>query len=90
MLHKYVEGNLGRIDKAFRAIMGIAIILVGTHYRSWVIVIGIFLLVTAIIGYCPMYSILNISTCGRKRHRRKHSPITHQHLHKDKEDHARS
>jgi hypothetical protein len=60
--------NEGLVDRALRIIVGLALIGValgvyGPAYTSpwgW---IGILPLATGLIGWCPAYSLLGISTC---------------------------
>ncbi len=64
--------NVGTIDRAIRALAGIAGIAiyalgaVGGTAGIIVLVVGIVLLGTAAIGWCPPYSLLGINTCGTK------------------------
>ncbi len=58
--------NVGGIDRALRAIAGIAIIGAGVYYQSWWGAIGLVPLLTALIGWCPLYPILGISTCPHR------------------------
>ena len=59
--------NVGGIDRIIRAIAGIVLIslvFVGPKTAwGW---IGVVPLLTAILGWCPPYSLLGISTCPRK------------------------
>jgi hypothetical protein len=62
-----MKTNEGTVDRAVRAIAGIALIgltLTGTIGAwGW---IGVVPLATAAIGWCPLYTVLGISTCGVK------------------------
>jgi len=62
-----MKHNVGSIDRAIRAIAGIGLIslvFVGPQtVWGW---IGVVPLATAIIGWCPPYSLLGINTCGTK------------------------
>lgn len=62
-----MKQNVGTIDRAIRAIAGIGLIslvFVGPQTPfGW---IGVILLATAIIGWCPPYALLGINTCGTK------------------------
>ncbi|MGL4322766.1 MAG: YgaP family membrane protein [Beijerinckiaceae bacterium] len=63
--------NMGTIDRALRAIIGLALLYFAffaapTGY-NWIGYIGFVPLLTAAIGSCPLYSILGISTCPMKR-----------------------
>ncbi len=56
--------NVGTLDRALRVIVGLALIalsVTGTvGYWGWV---GIVPLVTALVGWCPAYTLLGIKTC---------------------------
>ncbi len=65
-----MKKNVGGLDRAIRAIAGIAAIAVfllgmveGT-LGIIVLVVGIVLLGTSAIGWCPPYAILGISSCN--------------------------
>ncbi|CFX46721.1 conserved protein of unknown function [Candidatus Filomicrobium marinum] len=56
--------NVGGIDRAIRALVGvvlISLVFVGPQTPwGWV---GLLPLATAIIGWCPPYTLLGINTC---------------------------
>ena len=60
--------NVGTIDRALRAIAGlvlIALVFVGPQTPwGW---IGLVPLLTAVIGFCPAYTLLGIKTCPLKQ-----------------------
>ncbi len=60
--------NVGTVDKVIRIILGlvlIALVFVGPQTPwGW---IGIVPLVTGLIGFCPLYSVLGMNTCGTKK-----------------------
>ncbi len=60
--------NVGTVDKVIRIILGlvlIALVFVGPQTPwGW---IGIIPLVTGLIGFCPLYSVLGMNTCGAKK-----------------------
>lgn len=59
--------NIGNIERAIRAIVGIGLIslvFIGPQtVWGW---IGVVPLATAIIGWCPPYAMLGINTCAKK------------------------
>lgn len=65
--------NMGGMDRAIRAIVGIillALYFMGTVTGAigWVaLIVGILLLATAALGWCPPYSLLGISTCSTRK-----------------------
>jgi len=54
--------NIGKIDKIIRLVLGVVIIALGVVNNSWLGAIGLIPLGTALIGWCPLYSILGINT----------------------------
>ena len=69
--------NEGTIDRVLRVIVGLALIgwalgygsTVGvpTPSWSWVGWIGVVPLITGLVGNCPAYSLLGVSTCPHAR-----------------------
>ncbi|MCU0831365.1 MAG: DUF2892 domain-containing protein [Rhizobiaceae bacterium] len=63
--------NEGTIDRALRVIAGLVILSLFFIYpdASWrnFALLGIVPLVTGLIGSCPLYTILGISTCPVKK-----------------------
>ena len=55
--------NIGETDKTVRWILGLIILILGFVYKSWFGLIGLVLIITDIIGFCPLYTIFRISTC---------------------------
>ncbi len=56
--------NVGTVDKVIRIVAGLAIIGAGVYYQNWWGAIGAVPLLTALIGWCPAYSLLGIKTTG--------------------------
>jgi len=60
--------NVGTADRVIRIVLGLALlslIVIGPHTAwGW---IGAVPLITGILGWCPAYSILGISTCRTHR-----------------------
>lgn len=59
--------NINQYDRIIRAILGIALILAGllmatATLQIVLIVVGVILLATAAINFCPIYRIFNFST----------------------------
>ena len=55
--------NMGKLDRTVRFIAGVAIIGIGLYFKSWWGLVGLLPIVTSIIGWCPAYVPLGISTC---------------------------
>ncbi len=57
-----MKKNVGGIDKNIRLVLGIALIVFGYLNNSWWGAIGIVPILTSLIGWCPFYVPLKIST----------------------------
>jgi Inner membrane protein YgaP-like, transmembrane domain len=57
--------NVGLADRIIRTVIGVAIIAVAVAYHSWWGLVAAVPLLTAAVGFCPLYSLLGVST--RKR-----------------------
>ncbi|MCB1429918.1 MAG: DUF2892 domain-containing protein [Nitratireductor sp.] len=63
--------NEGSIDRGLRILVGLALLAAFFVYpeaswRYWTL-IGVVPLLTGLVGSCPLYSILGISTCPVKK-----------------------
>ncbi len=67
-----MEQNIGKTDRIIRVVIGLTIILVGVVIHSWWAAIGLVPLLTSLTGFCPLYTLLKIST--RKTHERQEKP----------------
>ena len=62
-----MKSNVGGIDKILRIVAGIALIawaLPGGPVWAW---IGIVPLATGLMGWCPLYPLIGLSTCPLKK-----------------------
>ena len=62
--------NVGTIDRIIRLVIGLvllwyALMAPATGY-NWIGWIGVIPIITALVGSCPLYSILGVSTCPVK------------------------
>jgi hypothetical protein len=62
-----MKANVGTVDKVVRIIAGLAIIGWGVAAGNWLGAIGIIPLATALLGFCPAYSLIGVNTCGTKK-----------------------
>jgi len=60
-----MQCNVGTTDKIIRVIIGLTIMAAGYYYQSWWGIIGIIPLMTAAIGWCPLYVPFGISSCKK-------------------------
>jgi hypothetical protein len=65
-LQEVVMQNVGTLDRVIRVIVGVALfalVFVGPQTPwGWV---GLAVLLTGVVGWCPLYALLRISTNGR-------------------------
>jgi hypothetical protein len=63
-----MNANVGTIDRIARVVVGVALIAFALGYIapgtswSWVGWIGVVPILTALVGYCPAYSVVGCST----------------------------
>ena len=57
--------NMGKADRIFRGIVGLAILGAGIYYQSWWGLVGLIPLGTALVRWCPIYVPFKISTAGK-------------------------
>ena len=66
--------NVGGIDKVIRIVVGLALLSLlawGEGDVRWFGLIGLIPLGTALMGWCPLYTVFGISSCplgGKERH----------------------
>jgi len=61
-----MKSNVGKTDKAVRIALGIIIAALGIYFKSWWGLIALIPLVTAFIGFCPLYRIVGLSSRDTK------------------------
>ena len=62
-----MKKNVGGIDKIIRYILGIIILILGLIFHTWWGLIGLIPIFTAVIGWCPFYVPLKISTTKEEK-----------------------
>jgi hypothetical protein len=58
--------NVGGTDKILRIVAGLAIIGWGVMTNNWLGAIGIVPLATALINFCPVYTLLGFDTSKKE------------------------
>lgn len=63
-----MQCNIGKADRIIRAVLGVALVGMGIAGGwGWIaIVIGVVLLGTVVLNFCPAYALLGMNTCGTK------------------------
>ena len=64
--------NEGSVDRILRIVVGLALLVwffvdQGQGFWHYAKLIGIVPLATGLIGWCPLYTILGLSTCPMKK-----------------------
>jgi hypothetical protein len=60
-----MKHNVGNADKIIRWIVGIVIAGLGIYYKSWWGLIAIVPIATALFSFCPLYSVLRLSSAKK-------------------------
>lgn len=62
--------NIGSFDRIIRLVIGVALLYFALFAQpngyNWIGWVGIIPILTALIGNCPLYSILGVNTCRAK------------------------
>jgi len=61
-----MKKNVGSVDQVIRIILGVVIIALGIYNQSWWGLVGIVPLFTAFVSWCPVYSLMGVSTTDTK------------------------
>ncbi|MBV5319906.1 MAG: DUF2892 domain-containing protein [Chlorobium phaeobacteroides] len=59
-----MQKNIGNTDRAIRLVLGLIIVILGIVYQSWWGLAGLVPLLTALLAYCPLYTIIGVTTCS--------------------------
>lgn len=59
--------NVGSLDQYIRYIIAMTLLTLGVVYESLWGLLGLVPLMTALMGWCPPYSLLGIQTCNVKK-----------------------
>ena len=57
-----MKTNIGGVDKILRILVGIALIGWGVYAHNWLGAIGAIPLLTGLLGWCPLYTLVGMST----------------------------
>jgi hypothetical protein len=62
--HKNMKRNVGSLDRIIRLVLGAAMIGAGIYFQSWFGAIGLVLIGTAFMSFCPLYAMIGANTCS--------------------------
>lgn len=57
-----MKKNMGQKDRTVRAFLGVIMLVYALVFQNPVGIIGLIPLLTAIIGYCPLYEVLGVTS----------------------------
>lgn len=57
-----MQRNLANLDRLIRGLLGAILVIIGLYLQSWVALLGVILLATGLLGWCPLYALLHIAT----------------------------
>jgi hypothetical protein len=61
-----MKANVGKTDKIVRIVLGVLIAALGIYYQSWLGLLAIVPIGTALMNWCALYALLGINTCPTK------------------------
>lgn len=64
-----MNANVGGIDRTLRIVVGIVLIALFFVLQGparYLAILGLVALGTGLLSFCPLYSVLGISTCSKK------------------------
>lgn len=62
-----MKSNMGSTDKIIRYLIALVIGFAGIYFKSWWGLLAIIPLLTALISFCPLYTLVGINTCTTKK-----------------------
>jgi len=57
-----MKKNIGSLDRIVRILLGIGAVAAGLFFQSWWGMLGLVLLLTAGLNFCPLYTVIGFST----------------------------
>lgn len=57
-----MKKNIGSVDRTVRIVLGLIVIALGLVFKCWLGLIGLVLLLTAVVRFCPAYLPFGINT----------------------------
>ena len=63
-----MKSNVGGIDRVLRIVVGVVLIaLAATNTVGWWGWLGVIPLLTGLVSFCPLYTLLGLNTCPLKK-----------------------
>ena len=61
-----MKTNVGKKERLIRLAAGMALVFLGAVWAGIMVVVGVAVMVTAVIGWCPFSTLLGFDTAGRE------------------------
>jgi hypothetical protein len=58
-----MDQNVGMADRIIRIVLGVIFIVLALRYSYWWFIPAVIALVTGIVGWCGLYTLLKCNTC---------------------------
>jgi len=62
-----MKTNIGPVDRSLRLVLGLALLGAGLYSKSWFGLIGFLPILTALVRFCPAYTLLGLDTCPKDK-----------------------
>ena len=62
-----MKKNMGSLDKNLRLVVGIILLIVGFFSTWWLSLIGVIMIGTSVMGFCPAYVPFNLHTMKKDK-----------------------
>ena len=60
-----MDCNVGKVDRAIRVIVAVIFAYLGYAYNPLLYIISLIAILTAALGFCPLYKVLKLDTCKK-------------------------
>jgi type IV secretory pathway TrbD component len=67
-----MKHNVGGLDRTIRIIVGTVLVIIGAVFLSWWGIVGLVVLSTGLLNWCPLYLPFGISTCHEENELHHH------------------
>jgi hypothetical protein len=63
-----MKQNVGKVDKIIRIVLAVVLAALAYYFKIWwIYIFAAIMLVTALVGFCGLYTLFGISTCPVKK-----------------------
>jgi len=59
-----MTANIGTVDRVVRIVVGLVILGLGVYFKSWWGLVGLLPIATALVRFCPAYTLFGLNTCA--------------------------